>query len=100
MPGTLSAPQAAQVRALFGLSGTVVEVPEGQFDAATAVAGCGPGFTALFIEALAEAGVAAGLSETMARELAVAAVAGSAELVAREGDPVGGAHARSRRRAA
>ncbi len=89
VPGTLSAPQATQVRALFGLSGTVVEVTQDQFDPATAVAGCGPGFTALFIEALAEAGVKAGLSEIMARELAGAAVAGSAELVVREGDPVG-----------
>jgi len=86
--GTLSAEQAATVRALFELAGTVVEVPESLFDAATAVAGCGPGFTALFIEALAEAGVANGIDETMARDLAIAAVAGSADLVAREGDPV------------
>jgi pyrroline-5-carboxylate reductase len=89
LPGTLSGPQAGEVRALFELSGTVVEVSEDLFDPATAVAGCGPGFTALFIEALAAAGVKAGLSETMARELAIAGVAGSAELVAREGDPVG-----------
>jgi pyrroline-5-carboxylate reductase len=86
--GTLGAGQVAAVRDLFELSGTVVQVPESLFDAATAVAGCGPGFTALFIEALAEAGVAHGLDETMARELAIAAVAGSADLVAREGDPV------------
>jgi pyrroline-5-carboxylate reductase len=73
---------------LFGLAGTVVEIPESLFDPATAVAGCGPGFTALFIEALAEAGVEAGLDEALARELAVAGVAGSAALVARDGDPV------------
>lgn len=85
--GTLGADQVAAVRSLFELSGTVVEVPESLFDAATAVAGCGPGFTALFIEALAGAGVANGLGETMARELAIAAVAGAADLVAREGDP-------------
>jgi len=86
--GTLGAAQVAAVRSLFELAGTVVQVPESLFDAATAVAGCGPGFTALFIEALAGAGVANGLHETMARELAIAAVAGSADLVAREGDPV------------
>ena len=86
--GTLTAPQLDSVRDLFGLAGTVVEIPESLFDPATAVAGCGPGFTALFIEALAEAGVEAGLDEALARELAVAGVAGSAALVARDGDPV------------
>jgi pyrroline-5-carboxylate reductase len=86
--GTLTAVQLASVRNLFGLAGTVVEIPESLFDPATAVAGCGPGFTALFIEALAEAGVEAGLDEALARELAVAGVAGSAALVARDGDPV------------
>jgi pyrroline-5-carboxylate reductase len=86
--GTLTTAQLAAVRDLFGRAGTVVEIPESLFDAATAVSGCGPGFTALFIEALAEAGVKAGLSEELARELAVAGVAGSAALVARDGDPV------------
>jgi len=85
--GSLDTGQVAAVRSLFELAGTVVEVPESLFDAATAVAGCGPGFAALFIEALAGAGVANGLDETMARELAMAAVAGAADLVAREGDP-------------
>ena len=87
--GTLTAEQADDVRRLFGLAGTVVDVPESLFDPATAVAGCGPGFTALFIEALAEAGELAGLDEALSRELAIAAVAGSAALIAREGDPVG-----------
>jgi pyrroline-5-carboxylate reductase len=87
--GTLTASQADEVRNLFSLAGTVVDVREKLFDPATAVAGCGPGFTALFIEALAGAGVEAGLDETMARELAIAGVAGAAALVARDGDPVG-----------
>ena len=87
--GTLTAAQADEVRDLFGLAGTVVDVPERLFDPATAVAGCGPGFTALFIEALAGAGVQAGLDMPMARQLAIAAVAGSAALVARDGDPEG-----------
>jgi len=66
----------------------VVEVTEQQFDAATAVAGCGPGFAALFVEALAGAGTASGLDATLAGRLAVGAVAGAAALVARDGDPV------------
>ena len=86
--GTLTAAQLDSVRDLFGRAGTVVEIAESLFDQATAISGCGPGFTALFIEALAQAGVAAGLDEGLARELAVAGVAGSAALVARDGDPV------------
>ncbi len=88
VPGTLSERQAAEVAGLFALAGMVVEVTEEQFDAATAVAGCGPGFAALFVEALAEAGAASGLDAALARRLAVAGVAGAAALVARDGDPV------------
>jgi len=65
----------------------VVDVPEALFDVATAVAGCGPGFTALFVEALAQAGASAGLDAGLATELAAATVAGAAELAARDGDP-------------
>ena len=85
--GSVSAPAADGLRRLFGLSGRVEDVPETLFDVATAVAGCGPGFTALFIEALGEAGAGAGLDAGLATELAAAAVAGSAELAARDGDP-------------
>ncbi len=88
VPGTLSARQAGEVAGLFALAGMVVEVAEEQFDAATAVAGCGPGFTALFIEALAKAGAASGLDATLARRLAIGGVAGAAALLARDGDPV------------
>ena len=62
--GTLWAAQLDAVRDLFGRAGSVVEIGESLFDPATAVAGCGPGFTALFIEALAQAGVEAGLDES------------------------------------
>ena len=88
VPGTLSAGQMDEVAGLFGLAGMVVEVSEEEFDAATAVAGCGPGFTALFVEALAEAGEAGGLPPELARRLAIGGVAGSAALLARDGDPV------------
>jgi pyrroline-5-carboxylate reductase len=85
--GTLAAAEADAIRELFGLSGIVVDVPEEQYDEATAISGCGPGFTALFVEALADAGVRAGLSREVAIELAAGAVTGSAELAGREGDP-------------
>ena len=85
--GSLARPAADEVRRLFGLSGRVVDVPETLFDVATAVAGCGPGFTALFVEALAQAGTSAGLEAGLATELATATVAGAAELAERDGDP-------------
>jgi pyrroline-5-carboxylate reductase len=53
---------------------------EHQMDAVTAVSGSGPGYVFHFIEALAAAGVAQGLSPDLAMTLARATVAGSGEL--------------------
>jgi pyrroline-5-carboxylate reductase len=69
------------VRTLFSDIGAVVEISEADFDAATALSGCGPGFVALFMEALEGAGVAAGLEPAVARALTIGAFAGAAELV-------------------
>ncbi|MHA6719899.1 pyrroline-5-carboxylate reductase [Sphingomonas sp. RS6] len=51
-------------------------------DIVTALAGCGPGFVFRFIDAIADAGVALGLSADQAQRLAVATVEGSALLAA------------------
>ena len=53
---------------------------EGLLDPVTAVSGSGPAYVFLLIEALAEAGIAAGLPEVLALRLARATVAGSGEL--------------------
>ena len=66
---------------LFGLLGEVVPVDERLFDAATAISGCGPAFFALVVESLVDAGVAQGLSAPQAGELALATMAGTAELM-------------------
>lgn len=66
---------------LLQSAGTVVELPEAQIDAATALAGCGPAFVYIFIEALAEAGVSMGLSREVALQLATQTVKGSANMV-------------------
>lgn len=66
---------------LLKSGGTVVELPEAQIDAATALAGCGPAFVYIFIEALAEAGVSMGLSRELALQLAIQTVKGSATMV-------------------
>lgn len=71
----------AGVRALLEGLGHVVELPDAQFDAATAVMGCAPAYVALAVEAIADAGAADGLDPDLARELVVEATAGTAELL-------------------
>ncbi len=72
-----------QVRAKLALLGHVVELPDEDFDAATAVMGCAPAYLALAVEAIAAAGAADGLDEELARELVVETTAGTAELLRR-----------------
>jgi pyrroline-5-carboxylate reductase len=86
VPGTLDE-AAAEVRRLFETAGLVVELPEEQFDLATAVGGCMPGLLATIIDAFAAAGAAEGLAPEVAGRIAVAGVHGAAALIAREGDP-------------
>jgi pyrroline-5-carboxylate reductase len=84
--GSLAA-AAGDVAELFGLIGPVVTVDEKLFDVATAVAACGPGFAAYFLEAMAGAGESFGLSAAEARLFAASAMHGAAALVARGEDP-------------
>jgi len=60
--------------------GKLVELPERLIDAGSAVAGCGPAFAEMFIEALADGGVACGLPRKQAIELASQMLLGSAKL--------------------
>lgn len=70
-----------EVRGVLEVLGHVVELPDERFDAATAVMGCAPAYLALAVEALADAGVEAGLDEELARELVVETTGGTAELL-------------------
>lgn len=74
------------VRTLLEGLGHVVEIPDSQFDAATAVMGCSPAYLALAVEAIADAGAADGLDGGLARELVVETAVGTAELL-RTHDP-------------
>jgi pyrroline-5-carboxylate reductase len=74
---------SAEARARLEVLGHVVEIPDGDFDEATAIMGCAPAYLALAVEALADAGAAAGLDEELARELVVETTAGTAELLRR-----------------
>jgi pyrroline-5-carboxylate reductase len=69
------------VSALFDAVGGVITVPESQLDAVTAVSGSGPAYFFLMVEALVDAGVAAGLSRTVATDLVVQTMAGSAAML-------------------
>ena len=73
--------EAPEVRGMLELLGHVVELPDSELDAATAVVGCAPAYLALAVEAIADAGAAAGLDPGLARELVVETTAGTAELL-------------------
>lgn len=60
-------------------------VPEGLMDAVGAVSGSSPAFVFMFIEAMADAAVAAGMPRTQAYTFAAQAVYGSAKLVLKSG---------------
>ncbi|MCP1639024.1 pyrroline-5-carboxylate reductase [Streptococcus gallinaceus] len=79
-------PQLAPlVEDLLAASGVVAQVPEDQIDAATAIAGCGPAFVYVFIDALMQAGLQNGLSADLAKKLAAQTLLGSAQLVLESG---------------
>jgi pyrroline-5-carboxylate reductase len=61
--------------------GTVVRLEERLFDAATALAGSGPAFLGLIVEAFEDAGIVSGLSAAKARELIVSTMVGTAGLL-------------------
>ena len=67
--------------AIFDAVGGVLTVPESQLDAVTAVSGSGPAYFFLMVEALVDAGVAAGLTRPVATDLVVQTMAGSAAML-------------------
>ena len=73
-----------QVSRLLGAVGRVAWVDdEALIDAVTAVSGSGPAYVFLLAEAMAEAGIAVGLPEDLALDLARATVTGAGELLHR-----------------
>jgi pyrroline-5-carboxylate reductase len=61
--------------------GDVVEVPEGQMDAITALSGSGPAYFALLAEAMIEAGLMLGLAREISTRLVVQTMLGTAKLL-------------------
>ncbi|MEE6175533.1 pyrroline-5-carboxylate reductase [Mycobacterium sp. 050134] len=73
--------QLEEVSALFDSVGGVLTVPESQMDAVTALSGSGPAYFLLMVEALVDAGVAAGLTRRVATDLAAQTMAGAAAML-------------------
>ena len=67
--------------------GEVRRIEEKLMDAGSATAACSPAFAAMFIEALADGGVLAGLSRADATALAAAALEGTAAMVLAGSEP-------------
>lgn len=75
--------------ALLAPAGLVDRVEERLIDAASAVSGCGPAFLYLFLEALADGGVACGLPRDKALAYAAQMAQGAAKMVLESGQHPG-----------
>jgi pyrroline-5-carboxylate reductase len=83
--GEVPAAKAAELEKILSAAGIVDYLEEGYMDAATGLSGSGPAFVYMFIEALADGGVLAGLPREKALRYAVQTVLGSAAMVQKTG---------------
>lgn len=79
--------QRAKVALWLNSIGVAEEFPEELLDAVTGLSGSGPAFAALFIDALADGGVAAGMPRAQAQRLAAQTALGAARWVLESGHP-------------
>lgn len=85
----VSAPVLEQFCQGLCCAGLLDPLPEHLMDAGSAVAGCGPAFAAMFMEALADGGVACGLPRAKALDYAAQMLMGTARLAMESGQHPG-----------
>lgn len=85
----VSAEQLASLEGYLQGAGILDRIEERYFDAVTALSGSGPAYVYLFIEALADGGVRAGLPREKALQYAAQTVLGSAAMVLETGQHPG-----------
>ncbi len=76
-------------KTIFSAVGICVNLEENLLDAITGLSGSGPAFCFMFIEALADGGVRAGLPRDIALKIAASTLKGSAQLVLETGSHPG-----------
>jgi pyrroline-5-carboxylate reductase len=88
--GKAASPADAELATkLFSSVGVAFQVKEALLDAVTGLSGSGPAYVYLFIEALSDGGVAAGLPRDIATKLAAQTVLGAAQMVLETGQHPG-----------
>ena len=82
---TLTEDELAFVRRMFSAIGRVYTLPARLIEAESAVAGSGPAYAAMFIEAMADGGVLLGLPRAQAMEMAAQTLIGTAKMMLESG---------------
>lgn len=82
----VSPKELEETQSMFDKIGSTVVLEEYHLDAVTGLSGSGPAYVFSFIEALIDAGVAEGLNRNVSTHLALQTVAGSVELLRKNGE--------------
>jgi len=76
----------ARAEAIFRPVGKVLRLPESQLDAVTALSGSGPAYVFFLVEAMTDAGILLGLPRSVAHDLIVQTIYGSAVMLRESGE--------------